>query len=320
MVFDILDLQCGPYALIGKDRQLFLGGDSNDSVGQFTERRIVPERSAISWAANFAAMKAWETEYGMRMSLLIAPAKEEIFPNYFPFPRASRTVLDDFRFRFAANNPVVPIHELRAQRQFAYCETDTHWTDHGATLAAKAVLKHWGMDETIIGELPQEFVSRQRHGDLGVKLEPHRASYQLVFAKDPDRLLVFDNGVRNQGCIRMWKNPDAPLPNSCLIFGDSFGTNFAQSLTGVFSQVTYAYRPASFCTTLSGMLNPSHVILQITQRFLHGSPDRRETIFDTAATKINSLPDAERQALTRSFFAQADGPFSALISSHLERL
>ncbi len=320
MVFDILDRLGGPYALIGRDRQLFLGGDTNDSVGQFTESRTLPEGSALSWAANFAAMKGWEADLGLRMALLVAPAKEEILSEAFPIPRATRTVLDDFRIHFAAHGPIVPIHELRAQRQFTYSETDTHWTDQGASIAARAVLKHWDMDEAALAALPQEFRVRQRQGDLGVKLQPRRASYELAFAQNPDRFLVFDNGVNNNGCIRLWQNPDAALPGSCLIFGDSFGTNFAQSLVGVFGQVAYAYRPAAFCPVLADMLTPGHVILQITQRFLHGSPDRRETIFDIAAIKIKSLPEAERGAVTERLRAQADGAFAALATAHLARL
>lgn len=265
-------------------------------------------------------MTGWETELGLRMALLVAPAKEEIFPEAFPLPRARRTVLDDFRIRFVERGAVIPIHELRAQRQFTYCETDTHWTDYGAAIAARAVLKHWQMDAGAQNALPQEFRVRQRQGDLGIKLEPRRASYEMFFAQSPDRFLKFDNGMRNQGCLRVWRNPVAPVPGCCLILGDSFGTNFAQSLTGVFAEVAYAYRPAGFDPVLVELVKPTHVILQITQRFLHGSPERRGTVFDTAAAKIIALPEAERETLTARLRAQADGPFGPLIAAHLHRL
>lgn len=320
MIFDILDRNCGPYALIGANGHLFLGGDSNDSIGQFIEDRVLSESSAASWAANFGAMKQWESEFGLRIAFLVAPAKEEIFPEFYPFPRARRTVLDDFRRRFTDSGAIVPLHALRSQRHFAYCETDTHWTDCGATRAARAVLESWAMDEGIIRTLPSEFRLHQRQGDLGVKLEPRRASYELVFAYNLDKFLVFDNGVANQGCLRLWRNPHAPLPGGCVIFGDSFGTNFAQSLTTVFREVAYVYRPAAFDPLLVGLLRPSYVILQITQRFLHGSPDRRSTVFDTAATKILALAEPARRAAIDRLRAQTDGPLANLARPHLERL
>jgi hypothetical protein len=62
------------------------------------------------------------------------------------------------------------------------------------------------------------------------------------------------------------------------------------------------------------------VILQITQRFLHGSPERRGSLFETAATKIRALPEAEAKAVTDRLHAAADGPFEALVAAHLDRL
>ena len=320
IVFDILDTEAGPYALEGGNRMLFLGGDSNDSITQFTKTQSLSDASLRSWQANFAAMQTWQATFNIQIVLLVAPAKEEIFPEFFPLPRARQTILDDFRRKFADKPMLAPIHALRAQRQFTYCETDTHWTDHGASIAAREVLRYWQIDEKAVDALPQQFRVHQRQGDLGIKLDPRRASYELVFAEDPDRFLVFDNGVRNQGCIRVWRNPAAALHSGCLIFGDSFGTNFAQSLTGVFAEVVYAYRPAGFDPVLVGLVRPSHVILQITQRFVHGAPERSGSVFDTAVAKIKALPKAEQEHAITRLRAAAQGPCATLIAPHLERL
>src|SRR5690606_38353787 len=110
------------------------------------------------------------------------------------------------------------------------------------------------------------------------------------------------------------------VPGGCLILGDSFGTNFAQALTSVLSRADFAYRPAGLAPVLVGLVKPPHVILQITQRFLHGAPERRGTLFDTAAAKIQALPDDERTALTDRLRGQVDGPVSALVAEHLNRL
>ncbi len=319
MSFHLLDQQEGPYALIGKFQQLFLGGDSNDSIGQFIEDRTLPDHSVKAWTANFKDMIRWEADLGLRSAFLVAPAKEEIIPEAFPMPRAARTVMDDFRSRFAAK-AIIPIHALRAQKQFTYCETDTHWTDYGATIAARSVLKYWNMDEAALAALPQDFRVFQRQGDLGVKLEPRRASYELTYSQCYDRFLVFDNRVQNHGCLRLWRNSEAVIKGSCLIFGDSFGTNLAQSLTTVFREVAYAYRPAGFDPKLVSLLSPDHIILQITQRFLHGVPQRDSSIFYTAATKIAGLPDIERETVVEGLRHSAQGPLAAIAEAHLTLL
>lgn len=319
MEMDILDTTGGPFALVGENRHLFLGGDSNDSIGQFTQNRPLPESSILAWGENFAAMRRWEAEFDLRCAFLVAPSKEEVFAEFYPYPRVKRTVLDEFRTRFSDAGAIAPVWELRAQRNFAYSETDTHWTDQGATIAARAVLKAWGM-EVGAKSLPTEFRVHQRQGDLGIKLEPRRASWELVFADPPDVRKVFDNGVQNNGCLRLWRNPDAPRTGCCLVLGDSFGTNFAQSLTSVFSEVAYAYRPAAFDPALVRLLRPSHVILQITQRFLHGHPDLRTTLFETAGDKIAALPGDKRGPVVDHLTQALDGPFAALSRPVLDRL
>lgn len=318
--FEIVDRNEGPYAVIGGNRHLFLGGDSNDSVGQFTEERRLSEASIQSWMKNFTNMRTWEAQYGLRCAFLVAPAKEEIFPDFYPRPRANHTVLDDFRTKFVDAGIVLPLWELRAQRNFAYSETDTHWTDQGATIAAEAVLKSWSMIEEVRAALPRDFRVLQRQGDLGIKVDPPRASYDLVFADDMNARLVFDNGVHNHGCLRVWRNIEAPVKASCMVFGDSFGTNLAMALTSVFAEVSYAYRPAAFDARMVEILKPSYVVLQITQRFLHGSPDLRASIFDTAMNKLHTLPVSKRADAIAALHTAARRGFAMLADPLIELL
>ena len=295
-----------PYALAGRMGQLFLGGDSNDSIGQFTESRSLTERGAAGWASTFRHFPGWQKIHGLaRLSLLIAPAKEEILREYYPLPRAARTVLDDFVTRFRDFAPILPKWELWNRRDLAWSRTDTHWTDYGATVAAGAVLKAWGLPSTgPESGLPETWRLRQRIGDLGNKVQPPVASHELTFLPEVPARLVFDNGVTNQGNVRLYRNPQAPQPGRLLIFGDSFGTNLAEAFSGVFAEVAYAYQPAGFDPELVAAIRPDHVLLQITQRFLHGQPATGKSVFAKAREKIDEMAQDKRAALVARLAAE----------------
>jgi hypothetical protein len=284
-----------PYATRGRMGDLFLAGDSNDSVGQFTENRGLSPNATAAWENVFCRFPVWRQEFGLaQVSLLIAPAKEEIRREYYPFARAKRTVLDDFMSRFGGSGVTLPKWELWHRRDLAWSCTDTHWTDYGATVAAGAVLRAWGLPTT---NLPESFRVRQRIGDLGNKVNPQVSSYELAFLSEVGARLVFDNGITNQGNIRVFRNPAAPQPKTLLIFGDSFGTNLAQAFSGVFSMVTYAYQPAGFDPLLTEAVKPEYVLLQITQRFLHGHPATGKSVFAMANRKLSEMSTQLRDDL-----------------------
>lgn len=306
-----------PYALAGRMGQLFLAGDSNDSIAQFTERRGLTEHSSLGWGKTFSEFARWKQVFSLQnISLLIAPAKEEILREYYPIPRGAYTVLDDFLNRFRDYAPIFPKWELWNRRDLAWCTTDTHWTDYGAAAAASAVLKTWALPT--IG-LPEIWQVRQRIGDLGSKVKPPVASYVLTFLPEVAARLVFDNCVSNQGNIRIYRNSKAPQSGRLLIFGDSFGTNLAEALSGVFEEVAYAYQPAGFDPDLVRYLQPSHVLLQITQRFLHGQPATGKSVVEKAREKIRQFPD-DVMAGFMDRLKSYSNDFSELRNLHLSNL
>lgn len=304
-----------PYALHGRMSHLFLAGDSNDSLSQFTQTKSLSAGSAQAWEQTFAQFDGWQRTFGInRISTLIAPAKEEILREYYPFARAPRTLLDDYVTRFKDKPVIFPKWELWNRRQYAYCNTDTHWTDYGATVAAGTVLKAWGLPET---GLPDAFNVLRRFGDLGLKTEPVSSGFELIFPPGTRPQPVFDNGVTNQGCIRIWHTPDAPDPGSLMIFGDSFGPNLAEALATVFRDVIYAYQPAGFDPELVTILRPENVLLQITQRFIHGQPETGVPVLQKARDKVSAMPDDKRTAL-REKLSATEAKFRPLVAPLLE--
>ncbi len=295
--------------------QFFLAGDSNDSVGQFVEERSLSPLAIAAWSETFNKFSTWRDAYALdKISLLVAPAKEEIFPDLYPYTRAKRTVFDDFIGNFRNCDMINPKWELRAKRDFTYRRTDTHWSDFGATVAALATLKSWGFSGT---GLPETFCVVQRIGDLGNKLEPHVASWDLCFPADICKRQIFDNGIANQGNIRVLRNPAAPRDERLMIFGDSFGTNLALAFSGAFTEVYFTYQPAGFDPEFVQIVKPRHVLLEITQRFLHGQPATGRSVFSQGKEKLAAMDKAAKDLL-KARLAREPSEFAPLFSSLME--
>lgn len=309
-----------PYALEGLNKHLFLAGDSNHSIEQFTGQRPVPDSSLQTWRNTFTQMQTWESVHDLRTAFVIAPAKEEILADFHPLKPAPVSNYDQVVAQCPNERLIRTKWPLRARRTFTYCETDTHWTDYGATVAAAELLKAWDFPAAIQEKLPKAFNVIQRIGDLGNKVSPKQADYQLVFGPDLLAERVFNNTIRNNGNITIYRHRHAAVEGHCLIFGDSFGTNFAQALSNVFSQVTYTYRPAAFDEQLVRILKPTHIVLQITQRFMIGTPDLSGSIFDTISSKVEAMTDEDRQATIRTLQMYRKTEFAPLVESVLARV
>ena len=282
-----------PYAISGRMGDLFLAGDSNDSVAQFTEDRRLSPSAATAWNNVFSHFPVWKRQFNLeKISLLIAPAKEEIRREYYPFARAKITLLDDFMAAFKARDVVFPKWELWARRDLAYSNTDTHWTDFGATTAALSLLRAW---ELPLDGLPAAFQILQRIGDLGSKVRPELASFELCFLPEVKERKIFDNQVQNQGNIKIYHNSNAAIKEKILIFGDSFGTSLSEALSGCFSHVFYAYQPAGFDPEFVGLIKPRYVLLQITQRFLHGHAATGQSVLKKAQEKTSNKVNSQEE-------------------------
>jgi alginate O-acetyltransferase complex protein AlgJ len=270
-------------ALEGDDEYLFLHNDTNKSVEQHKGEVVASAKSLAAWRQNFALMKGWEREFGCKTAMLVAPSKEEVLPEKYPFKRGRPTTIDAF-LEVAKGHPLVfPRTALKRQRNLSYSRIDTHWTDYGAVTAAREVLKWWQLPDA---ELPNRFLVKQEIGDLGSKMAPARSEHILFMDFPAKDHLVFTNGVRNNGNITVYENESSTVDKSLLVCGDSFGTNLAAALVAAFRHVTFIYKPGSFDADLATILKPDYVLLQITQRFLIGEPNLGQSVFDIAARKL----------------------------------
>ena len=274
-------------AIEGKQGYLFLDNDTNGSIDQFTGRLELTEATIKGWRQYLRTMEAESAARGFTYAVSVSPAKEELFPDMYPHERAKRTAADVFVGELSDFTVVYHRAALRKGREFAYSKTDTHWTDYGAHVAALEVVRRWGLREAVNGLPAPAFEVIERIGDLGAKLTPMHSEIAPQFQKigGPTAHLVYDNGISNNGCIRVYSNAQAPIGHSLMICGDSFGTNMALAFARMFRRVTYLYKPASIDWDVFNIERPRYVVLQINQRFVVGQPSVARSIFDIAHAK-----------------------------------
>lgn len=270
----------------GRDGWLFLGNDSNNSVGQFTGE-VNLSHSKLSVFVNYLEIVLSKVDCPIVFS--IAPNKEYVLPEKYPFEKMDSTpegcLLHEKVIKalstvgLAFDYPANFLSEL----EYSYYKTDTHWSDYGAY----NVLKRFFDQSFGIGICKldfKDFSFESVSGDLGSKLDG-RKDRRLSYSFDIERFAVFDSQLKNHGYGVHYVNPDPIDPRKILIFGDSFGISYIKPLVLTFKEVVFIYSPATFIEDIYSIFNPDFVILQINQRFLLEPPIIRECVAKSSVLK-----------------------------------
>lgn len=258
-----------PDVIVGRDGWLFLDEGSNDSASYLTGARPVERAVQDSWHRVIAD----RNDRLPAVVHLICPEKLAVFPELHdrgPFDP------DRLAVRLARLPRVLyPVDELAAgaeQGLRSYIRTDSHFTDLGAAIAVRLVLKAFGQDV----DLHEDYRLRLINGDLGIKFTPCRSSETLVLPNLPG-MSVSDNGLTNRGRILHILSPRAPL-GRLLIFGDSFsGLALARVFARAFSEVVFLNN-LSADDGLIARLAPDLVVFEMAERFLRTAPADGDTL------------------------------------------
>jgi alginate O-acetyltransferase complex protein AlgJ len=285
--------------VLGRNNWLFLDNDTNRSVDQFKGECLLTEDVLAAWKNYLQVTKLKAVQEGIHWCLLIAPAKEELYQDYYPHTRGRVTPIDQFLNAVDEFDEVVfPIRELAAAREMCYYSVDTHWSDYGAYLGAVEVVRKLGL-EAFREHLTMSYRVVLTFGDLGGKVLPRKNAPKLV--ADYSRIPIkktFDNGILNTGKIWVYENGSAPLKESLVLFGDSFSLNLAKQLCNVFSRVVYAHTVATWDEEIVSAEQARFVVLQTNQRFLMTVPNTHIGVWDLAYSKVEKLDVQECESLT----------------------
>ncbi len=140
-----------PAALVGKNNWLFLCGDSNKCIDQFTGKYEEPHLLERFWIEAMNRRFEFFDKLGIPYFFYIVPGKEYIYSDLLPdsIVRSKQPVLWERLYDAIRKNTKVtirPLHQQILQARYKaeeplYFRTDSHWNAFGAQAAANVVLE-----------------------------------------------------------------------------------------------------------------------------------------------------------------------------------
>lgn len=295
-----IDSNAAAGVICGVGGWLFLDNDTNRSVDQFQGKSLLPQPVLDGWQIYLDEVSKEAAQLNVMWKILVAPAKEEVFPDFYPHERGVITPIDQFLRKFSETNKVIfPLAALLESRDLTYYTVDTHWSDFGAYVAASEVLENYGLAE-LRSKLSTSYKIVSSQGDLGSKMLPPRTSGRLVATFENCSVKkVFDNGLLNTGKIWIYENVKAAVNETLIIFGDSFSLNMAKLLAKVFGRVVYTHTVAKWDQEIVLAERAKYVLLQTNQRFLVSVPQANINTWTLARAKLSKLTSDEANGLLK---------------------
>ena len=258
----------------GKDGFLFLGNDSNDTLGQHAGQKLLTDLQVQQWHDLIETRAAWLYLQGIPYVCLIAPDPHAIYADKLPDDvqvgetRPALQVLDHLRSRGSYAPVLYPLEAMKEERdELVYAKTDSHWSEYGAYVAYREVMAK------LTESLPVRRVARkqihrsyeQRAGDLGLKFEPPvvDTNYGYVDVIGSRVRLVNDNRVRNHGRLVEFE-ADTYNSLTCLVCGDSYATRMMPLFAESFRRTFWAH--IYFDYDLVRELKPDVVVTVLSER------------------------------------------------------
>jgi len=278
--------------LRGKEKWLFLDNDSNRSIEQFIGKSLIPKKELKNWKNYFAFLSHLNKSLETHFSMLIAPSKEMVYPEYYPFEKGKVTPIkqlykiipDDF-------DVCVPVAELKSSKHRSFRVCDTHWTHLGALKATLLCLSSQGKDTDLVKLIfkKDKYKVRPMGGDLGNKLYPkQRHNEKQLTSFNYLSKVVFDNGVPNFGRLIVMSNKDALYDEVLLLLGSSSSYSMFNYLTRVYRIVVFLHCAGSLDIEFIKRLRPDFVLTQTNARFIVKAPITNENYRALITRKVSS--------------------------------
>jgi hypothetical protein len=268
-------------AIRGRDGWLFLSGDSNDALGQFTGKVAHTEISLSKWAATLRRRRAFFDARGISYFFFVAPDTNAIYPEMLPDEVTSARIrpidkLIEAAWVDADFEVIYPLIELRREKKRALvCQkTDSHLSGFGGWVLAQAALRRInGVIDVPIADIKDiRYKESLEIGDLGSKFEPPISGATThVNPRSITSKMIYFNNIQNRGGIRIYENKNEFLPK-CVLFSDSYGHYTAPHLANSFSRLVYVHSPFVDIEIVEKEM-PNVVLSIFAERFCISPPD-----------------------------------------------
>ena len=270
--------------LEGKEGWLFLDNDTNKSIEQYTGKLKLSRTAQAEWKEYLVSLNDFSRSSGTPVCLLVAPSKEMVYEEYYPYRFSKKAPIQKLKELIPDSlNFILPIEELRnlEQRSFRVC--DTHWTLHGARLAAQLVASK--LSSRNISELDvfsnDVYQNRKSWGDLGSKVfPPQQHEEESLTSFNYRRCVIFDNNIDNFGRIIVMYHQHAVLDETLLVFGSSSSYTMFHYLCRLYTSVVFIHTAGNVDHKIIDVVKPNCICVQTNARFVVKAPKFYDTVIN----------------------------------------
>lgn len=282
----------GPFKVLeGKDNWLFLDNDTNKSVEQFTGKQLLDTEAKQGWQLYMHKLQAYAVEHQCKHALLMAPAKEAVYTEFYPHAKGALTPIEQVVNDLPVGlNLCYPVTALRQSAKRSFRITDTHWSPFGAMVASVELAVCLGLVRQEVEALfaADQYRNVQLIGDLGNKMFPPKASEEwLLKGFNYRKSVVSDNGLANFGRTLCVVNEQALVQKHLVIFGASSSYSMLDYLCRIFGRITLMHTAGNIDPTVLADLKPDYLVCQTNARYVVRAPHADYSLAAVIAEKTN---------------------------------
>lgn len=305
--------------LFGTDGQLFLA-DGEHSVLDFVSRqRSISSESVSRFAANIESRRRACDAQGIPYLHVLFPDKQSVLTANFPI--SDPVCLGEaYLQRASAVSDMVlyPRSFLQRSGPDVFQKTDTHLSDRGTVIVAKAVMDR--LFDSRHEEAITAFLADIRHsmewvGDLGRRFDPPIGEVRKVYRGD-HRTKWFHNGIvgGNNGLVDIRFNAHPVYDKRLLMFGDYFGRELCRFLSLLVREIVFLRTPF-FHQEMFEQIQPDVVISENVERYLSNctpDADRPAFMMYPYLGQAQYMPDREFSEAFSAVLSYPRRPYQAL--------
>ena len=266
--------------LVGKNNELFLKNDANDTVGQITGKLQLTRSKLTNIGMEHRNRRIFgSTLANFKYCHALIPSKEVahsgLLPDEISFEGYGRRPIEQY-LEAGIGGVWQPYYQpellrLRENARF-FPQSDSHWNHAGALRYIRAfVAAELPELEDKLDMMPLRRFAAQQQSDLALKLELPSEQIEIIAPEHAKSRLVFENGVSNEGGVRWYKNGKAGKPCRALILHDGFTLWLLGILAELFSEAVFVHGNL-FDYEFVQRLDPQFVICIQAERFFVRQP------------------------------------------------
>ena len=237
------------FAVYGREDWLFYSGELN--LPYFTGTNLLDEATEKNWENVFLKLQEFCDERGILLSIMVAPNKEQVYPEFVPNYYIETADKREIRFaRYLEESGLnfrYLLGDLEAAKPYGdtYLKQDTHWNALGGYTAFSAMMTSIGSPIAKPGEVTL-VPSAAQGGDLS-NFCGYATTYPVTGVSYKPEITITRNEEttypKGNGSIRILES-DCPGSRKIVLVGDSFRDAVVPFLPKEFSHAVSIHRDA----------------------------------------------------------------------------